>query len=149
MACATLTILLVPTTTPRGAESVSCRLFVVKIWVAVLASKMETAQHGLRYSNNSPGAHNDASRCQVGQLSSLRGENLVAVLASKAKTAQHGLRYSNNSPGAHNDATRCQVGQLSPLRGENLVVLASKVKTLAMPYSNNTPDAHNYSPLCQ
>src|SRR3982074_2537932 len=76
MACATLTILLVPTTTPRGAKSVSCRLFVVKIWVAVLCSKVKTAQDGLRYSNNSPGAHNDASRCQVGQLSTLRGENL-------------------------------------------------------------------------
>src|SRR3954449_2313029 len=76
MACATLTILLVPTTTPRGANSVSCRLFAVKIWVAVLASKVKTAQHGLRYSNNSPGAHNDAPRCQVGQLSTLRGENL-------------------------------------------------------------------------
>src|SRR3954462_6046012 len=76
MACATQTILLVPTTKPRGAKSVSCRLFVVKLWVAVLASKVKTAQHGLRYSNNSPGAHNEASRCQVGQLSTLRGETL-------------------------------------------------------------------------
>src|SRR3954451_11987437 len=76
MACATRTILLVPTTTLRGAKSVSCRLFVVKIWVAVLASKPKIAQHGLRYSNNSPGAHNDAAWCQVGQLSTLRGENL-------------------------------------------------------------------------
>src|SRR4051795_6628496 len=100
MACATLTMLLVPTTTPRGAKSVSCRLFVVKIWVAVLASKVKTAQHGLRYSNNAPGAHNDAPRCQVRQLSTLRGENLGGGLASKVKTAQHGLRYSNNAPGA-------------------------------------------------
>src|SRR3954471_24347716 len=76
MGCATLTMLLVPAMTLRGAKSVSCRLLVVKIWVAVLASKVKTAQHGLRYSNNSPGAHNDAVRCQVGQLSSLRGENL-------------------------------------------------------------------------
>src|SRR3954470_15030463 len=114
MACATLTILLVPTTTLCEDKPVSCRVFVAKIWVAVLASKVKTAQHGLRYSNNSPGAHNEASRCQVGQLS------WVAVLASKVKTAQHGLRYSNNSPGAHNDASRRQVGQLSTLRGENL-----------------------------
>src|SRR3954466_1773989 len=76
MACATLTILLLPTTTLRGAKSVSCRLFVVKIWVAVLASQVKTARHGLRYSDNSPAAHNDAARCQVGQLSTLRGENL-------------------------------------------------------------------------
>src|SRR3954452_17936018 len=76
MGCATLTMLLVPTMTLRGAKSVSCRLFVVKIWVAVLASKVKTAQHGLPYSNNASGAHNDAARCQVGQLSTLRGENL-------------------------------------------------------------------------
>src|SRR3954467_1086146 len=76
MACATQTMLLVPTTTPRGAKSVSCRLFVVKIWVAVLTWKVKTAQHGVRYSNNASGAHNDAPRCQVGQLSTLRGENL-------------------------------------------------------------------------
>src|SRR3954463_384518 len=92
------------TTTLRGAKSVSCRLFVVKIWVAVLASKVKTAQHGRRSSNNSPAAHNDAARCQVGQLSTLRGENLGG---SKVNTAQHGLRYSNNSPAAHNDAARC------------------------------------------
>src|SRR3954454_8929777 len=120
MACATLTMLLVPTTTLRGAKSVSCRLFVVKTWAAVLASKVKTAQHGLRYSNNSPGAHNDAARCQVGQLSSLRGENLGGGFGLEVKTAQHGLRYSNNSPGAHNNAARCQIGQLSSLRGENL-----------------------------
>src|SRR3954452_8943757 len=76
MACATRTILLVPTTTLRGAKAVSCRVFMVKFWVAVLASKAKTAQHGLRYSNNSPGANNDAARCQGGQLSSLHGENL-------------------------------------------------------------------------
>src|SRR3954464_1640570 len=120
MACAILTILLVLTTTARGAKSVSCRLFVVKIWVAFLASKVKTAQHGLRYSNNSPGAHNDGPRCQVGQLSTLRGENLGGGFASKVKNGQHGLRYSNNSPGAHNDAPRCQVGQQSTLRGEIL-----------------------------
>src|SRR3954469_23586999 len=104
MGCATLTILLVPTTTPRGAKSVSCRLFVVKISVAVLASKVKTAQHGVRYSNNSPSAHNDAPRCQVGQLSTLRGENFSGGFGLESETAQHGLRYSNNSPGAHNDA---------------------------------------------
>src|SRR3954463_14341275 len=114
MVCATLTILLVPTTTLRGAKSVSCRLFVVKVWVAVLASKVKTAQHGLRYSNNAPGAHNDAARCQVGQLSTLRGEIWVAVLASKVKTAQLTMLL------VPNDAARCQVGQLSTLRGENL-----------------------------
>src|SRR3954464_82611 len=75
MACATLTMLLMPTTTLHGAKSVSCPLFVVKIWVAVLASKVKTAQHGLRYSNNAAGANNNARRCQVGQLSTLRGEN--------------------------------------------------------------------------
>src|SRR3954453_7878233 len=112
MGCATLTILLVPTTTLRGAKPVSCRLFVVKIWVAVLASKVKTAQHGLRYSNNATGAHNDAARSQVGQLYTLRW---VAVLASKVKTAQHGLRYLNNATGAHKDGARCQVGQLSTL----------------------------------
>src|SRR3954453_19991844 len=104
MVCGTLTILLVPTTTPRGAKSISCRGLVVKISVAVLASKLKFAQHGLRYSNNSPSAHNNAARCQVDQLSSLRGENFSAVLASKLKLAQHGLRYSNNSPSAHNNA---------------------------------------------
>src|SRR4051794_19745708 len=79
MACATPTMLLVPTTTLRGAKSVSCRLFVVKSCVAVLASKVKTAQHGLRYSNNASGTHNDPPRCQVGQLSTLRGENLGGV----------------------------------------------------------------------
>src|SRR4051812_24477960 len=69
-------MLLVPTTAPRGAKSVSCRLFVVKIWVAVLASEVKTAQHFLRFSDNASGAHNHAPRCQVGQLSTLRGENL-------------------------------------------------------------------------
>src|SRR3954464_13979766 len=101
MACATPTILLVPTTTPRGADLVCCRLFVVKIWVAVLASKVKTAQHGLCYSNNAPGAHKCAARCDVSQLSTLRGENLGGSLPSKVKTAQHGLRYANNAPGAH------------------------------------------------
>src|SRR3954449_12710684 len=76
MACATQTMLLVPTTTLGGAKSVSCRLFVVKSWMAVLASKVKTAQHGLRYSNNASGANNNAPWCQVGQLSTLRGEKL-------------------------------------------------------------------------
>src|SRR3954464_9099373 len=115
MACATLTMLLVPTTGPRDAKPVSCRVFVVKIWVAVLASKVKTAQHGLRYSNNASGAHNDAARCQVGQLSTFRVKFWVAAL--EVKTVQHGLRYSNDASGAHNDAARCQVGQLSILRG--------------------------------
>src|SRR3982750_2513088 len=105
MACATLTILLLPTTTQRGAKSVSCRLFVVKIWVAVLASKVKTAQRGLRYSNNSPGAHNDAARCQVGQLSTLRGENLVGGFGLESENCP--VRYSNNSPGG--PQRRCAV----------------------------------------
>src|SRR3954462_14946914 len=75
MVCGTLTILLVPTTTPRGAKSISCRGLVVKISVAVLASKLKFAQHGLRCSNNSPSVHNNATRCQVDQLSRLGGEN--------------------------------------------------------------------------
>src|SRR3954470_5346739 len=75
MVYGTQTILLVPTTTLRGARSITCRAFVVRIPVAVLASKLKLAQHGLRYSNNSPSAHNNAARCQVDHLSSLRGEN--------------------------------------------------------------------------
>src|SRR4051812_6224223 len=76
MACAILTILLVPTTTLHGAKSVTCRVFVVKIWVAGSASKVKTAQHGPRYSTTPPSSDLDAARCQVGHLSSLRGENL-------------------------------------------------------------------------
>src|SRR3954464_11379598 len=120
MACAALTILLVPTTTLRGAKSVSCRVFVVKIWVAVLASKGKlpstvcaTLTILLVPTTTLCGAKSVSCRVFVVKI-------WVAVLASKVKTAQHGLRYSNNSPGAHNDGPRCQVGQLSTLRGENL-----------------------------
>src|SRR4051812_8763357 len=82
MACATVTILLVPTTTLRGAKYVSCRVFVVKIWVAVVASKVKTVQHGLRYSTNASGAHNDGPRCDVGQLTSLGREDLGGGVTS-------------------------------------------------------------------
>src|SRR3954466_12887162 len=109
MACATLTILLVPTTPTRGAKSASCRLFVVKIWVGVLVSKVKTAQHGLRYSNNSHGVRTSTARGAKSVSCRLYVVKIwVAVLVSKVKTAQHGLRYSNNSPGAHNADPRCQ-----------------------------------------
>src|SRR5690348_990731 len=86
MVCGTQTILLVRTILPRGAKSVSCRAFVVKISVAVSASKLKLAQHGLRYSNNSPSAHNTATRCQADRLSSLRGENFSGGFGLETET---------------------------------------------------------------
>src|SRR5690348_990732 len=86
MVCGTQTILLVPTTLRRGAKPIACRAFVVKISVAVSASKLKLAQHGVRYSNNSPSAHNTATRCQVGQLSSLRGENFSGGFGLETET---------------------------------------------------------------
>src|SRR3954469_21522146 len=86
MVCGTPTILRVPTTTPRGAKSISCRALVVNISLMVLAPKLKPAQHGLRYSNNSPTGHNNAAWCQVDHLSSLRGEDFSGGFGPETET---------------------------------------------------------------
>src|SRR4051812_50096875 len=120
MACASLTMLLLPTMTPRGAKSVIFRLFVVKISPAVLTSKGQTVQHGLRYSNNASGAHNDAARCQVGQLSTLRGENLGGGFGLESENCPAWAADRKNAVEGQNEAAGGQGGQLSNLRGGNL-----------------------------